>query len=96
MSVIISPFYFLYRGGTHSVGCVFGADTGSVEQESDRGHLLALALTEGIHQLLQLSRSLDLEEDLIVVVGNLDVQVLNGRGAALLLSGHCEDKRRIV
>ena len=39
-------------------------------------NVLALAVAEGVHELLELSRALDLEENLIVVVGDLDVQVL--------------------
>jgi len=55
---------------------VRGLHTSAVEQESDSSRNLALTIAEGVHQLLQLCSPLDLEEDLIVAVGNLDVQVL--------------------
>ena len=47
--------------------------TTAIEEEADGVGSLALSLTEGIHELLQGSGSLDLKEDLIIVVGNLDV-----------------------
>jgi hypothetical protein len=57
-----------------------------------------LPLTEGIHKLLQLSSTLDLEENLIVIVGHLDIQVLcctgifwfTAAGAAVVRSRHSE------
>lgn len=66
----------------------------SFEQKSHGLCVLALPLTECIHQLLEFSASLDLEEDFIVVICNLDVQVLGGRRRIastvwrLLLVGH--------
>ncbi len=39
-----------------------------------------MPLTESIHELLELGGTLDLEEDLVVVVSHLDVQVLCGAG----------------
>lgn len=77
--------------GTYRVRSVFGAHTGSIEQETHGGHLLSLAFAEGIHELLQLRGALNLEEDFIVVVGNLDVEVLHRGGAAFLLGRHFED-----
>ena len=35
-----------------------------------------MPLTEGIHEFLELGGSFDLEEDLIIIVGHLDIQVL--------------------
>lgn len=46
-----------------------------------------MPLAEGIHQLLQLGSSLDLEEDLIVVVCDLDVEMLTWAGSLGLLGG---------
>lgn len=48
-----------------------------------------MALAEGGHKLLELGRSLDLEEDLVVVVRHLDVEVLvaAGRGIGALSRG---------
>lgn len=63
-----------------------GLNTLTLEEESDRVHSLALSLAEGRHKLVQLGRALDLEEDLIVVVGNLDVQVLDGGRGILTAS----------
>ena len=48
--------------------------------------VLALAVAEGVHELLELSRALDLEENLVVVVGNLDVQVLRLRRRLFLVA----------
>jgi len=47
-----------------------------VEHEAARLDVLALALTEGVHELGELCATLDLEEDLIVGVGDLDVEML--------------------
>lgn len=57
----------------------------AVEQEPHRVEGLALALAKGRHELLELGAALDLEEDLVVVVGDLDVEVLGvgGRGLAI-------------
>ena len=38
-------------------------------------HRLALTLAEGIHELGKRGSTLDLEKDLVVVIGDLDVQV---------------------
>lgn len=57
----------------------------AVKQEPHRVEGLALALAKGRHELLELGAALDLEEDLVVVVGDLDVEVLGvgGRGLAI-------------
>lgn len=52
--------------------------------------MLALSLAECIHQLLQGCGSLDLEEDFVVVVGDLDVEVLDRGGSCFLLGRHFE------
>lgn len=70
---------------THRFGVVRRVDALTIEEEADAGRRLALALTESIHELFQLGSPLDLEEDLIVVVGHLDVQVLTLR--VVLLGG---------
>lgn len=80
---------------TYSIRCVRGLDSRAVEEESHGAGGLSLAFAEGTHQLLELCGTLDLEEDFVVVVGNLDVQVLRvgGRllagGAVLVLVRHC-------
>lgn len=71
-------------GSRYSLRAICWLDTTSIEQEPDGGSSLALTLTEGIHQLLQLSGPLDLEEHLVVVICNLDVQVLAGATLGLL------------
>jgi len=58
--------------------------SGAVEQEATASDVLALALTECVHELLQLGCALDLEEHFIVVVGDLDVQMFGGLGLFLL------------
>jgi hypothetical protein len=59
--------------------------TTTIEEEADGVGSLALSLTEGIHELLQGSGSLDLEEDLIVIVGDLDVEMFADGGTFWLL-----------
>lgn len=71
-------------GGTYSIGSIFRPDTSAIKQETDGRHLLSLAFTESVHQFLELGRSLYLEEDFIVVVGNFDIQVIRGCGASFL------------
>lgn len=75
---------------TYRVRRVLWSNAGAVKEEANGGNLLALALTESIHQLLQLGGPLDLEEDFVVVVGHLDVEVLGLAGRASLFSffGH--------
>ena len=63
-------------GATHHLRVVGGVHSGAVEQEAHASEGLSLTLAEGVHELLQLGGALDLEEDLVVVVGNLDIQVL--------------------
>jgi len=62
-------------------------NTTTIEEEADRVWCLALSFAEGIHQLLQLGRTLDLKEDFIVVIGDFDIQVLRNGGLWLLASG---------
>ena len=62
---------FSYRFWT-----VGGLHTATVKEESDRGGSFALSFAEGIHQLLEGGRPLDLEEDFVVVVGHFDVEML--------------------
>ena len=67
---------------TYRVGGVGRRHTGAVEQEADGGGHLALSVAEGVHELLERRRALDLEEHLVVVVGDLDVEVFGRlRGA---------------
>lgn len=63
------------REETHQLRVVGGVDALTVEEEATALRLLALSLAEGIHELLQLCRALDLEEDFIVVIGHLDIKV---------------------
>ena len=74
--------WFAYRVG--AVSCLYAA---AVEEKSDGVGSLALSLAEGVHQLLQGGGALDFEEDLIVVVGNLDVEMFGLAGALWLLGG---------
>lgn len=69
-----------------TVGSVGRLNTLALEQESDRGHALALALAESVHELLELGRSLDLEEDLVIVIRNFDVEVLGASGSFATLT----------
>ena len=91
---------------THRIGRVAWLDTLAFKKEAHRADCLALTLTECRHQLLKLGAALNLEEDLIVVVGNFDVEVLGvaarcwrlvlGRGAVLWVVRHLGGERRMV
>lgn len=70
---------------TYRVWVVLWCDALSVEEESHATDVLSLAITECVHQLAEGGCALDLEEDLIVVVGNLDVQMF--AGASILRLG---------
>jgi len=59
----------------------------TIEEEPDRSGSLALSLAEGIHQLLEGGGTLDFEEDLVVVVGDLDVEMLTLAAGLSLLRG---------
>ena len=60
---------------TYGLRVVGGIYSSAIEQKATASNVLALTFTKGIHQLLQLCCALDLEEDFIVVVGDLDVEV---------------------
>lgn len=47
----------------------------TVKKEAHRADGLALAFAKRIHQLLQLGATLDLEEDLVVIICDFDVQM---------------------
>lgn len=68
------------RGWAYRGRCVLRPDTGAVEKEADRRQLLSLPLAEGVHELAECRRPLDLKEDFVVVVRDFDVQVLDGSG----------------
>lgn len=86
---------------TYSIGGVSRLDALALEEEPDRAQSLALALAEGAHELLELGGLLDLEEDLVVVIGHLDVEVFglgggllgltHGRAVLLLVRRHYEE-----
>lgn len=71
--------------GTYSVRGVLGANASSVKEEADSRGLFSLTVAERVHELLQLRRALDLEEDLVVVICHFNVQMLGGGG---FLVGH--------
>jgi hypothetical protein len=53
------------------------SDSLTVKEKAHRPDILALSLAESIHQLLQLGASLDLKENLIVIVGDFDIEMLD-------------------
>ena len=55
----------------------------TIEKETNRRATLSAALAESIHELLQLSTALDLEEDLGGIVGDFDVKVFGGLGCVV-------------
>lgn len=79
----------LRQMSTHRFRVISGVDSLAVEKESHTCGALALALAEGVHELLELGGALDLEVNFVVVVGHLDVQVL----AAFRLLRRCSSVR---
>ncbi len=71
---------------TYRIRRVGGLHSRAVKEESHGAHRLSLALAKGSHQLLQLGGALNLEEDFVVVVGDLDVEVLDVGGSAFGLT----------
>jgi hypothetical protein len=63
---------------TYSLGRVATHDSGSIEQEAHAVGRFALAIAKRVHQFLQLGGALNLEEHLVVSVGDLDVEMLVG------------------
>jgi hypothetical protein len=72
-------------------------DARALKEKSARSDGLALAFAEGSHEFLELGGPLDLEEDLVVVIGNLDVEMLGvcgrlgggaGRATVLMVGRH--------
>lgn len=61
---------------TYRLGIIGRLYTLPLEEKADTRDVLALPVAKRIHKLLQLGGSLDLEEDLIIVVRDLDVEVL--------------------
>ena len=76
-----------------------GLNALAIEQESDTLRILATPFAKGIHELLELSRALDLEEDFVVVVCHFDVEMLGVLGFVLVVGAvwrscclrHCGD-----
>jgi hypothetical protein len=60
---------------TYRIRVVLGSDTLAVEQKSNAGNVLSLAVAKGIHELSEGGGTLNLEKHLVVVVRDLDVQV---------------------
>lgn len=75
------------RGATYAIRSICALHTGSLKEESNRARGLALTLAERAHELLELGGSLDLEEDLVVVIRHFDIQVLGVTGSLLALGG---------
>ena len=61
---------------TYRFRTIGGVDPRAVEQEAHGSYLFPLTIAEGVHELGELGRPLDFEEDLVVVVGHFDVEVL--------------------
>lgn len=70
-SIAFTPTRYAY--------CIWGVrrvDTLTVEEEAHAVGSLSLTLAEGVHELLELGGTLDLEEDFVVVVRHLNVEML--------------------
>lgn len=63
------------QGSTYSIRRIFWPHASTVEEKTHGGHLFALTLAERVHELFEWRRSLDLEKDLVVVIGDLNIQV---------------------
>lgn len=63
---------------TYTFGRILTLNASSVKEESHRIGRLPLTIAKSVHQLLELSGSFDFEKDLVVAVGNLDIQVFVG------------------
>jgi hypothetical protein len=61
---------------TYRIWVVLRSYALAIEEESYTLDVLSLAVAEGVHELSEGGGALDLEEHLVVVIGNLDVQVL--------------------
>jgi hypothetical protein len=66
----VSPFR---PPATYRVEVVCRINGRAFKQEPHAVHILALAVAEGVHELAQSRGTFDLEEDLVVVVGDLRV-----------------------
>ena len=84
---MIHTVFQAFLCSTHHLGVVGRVDARAVEEEAHASEGLALTVAEGIHELLQLGCALDLEEDLVVVVGDLNIQVLGLLRSLLLVGG---------
>jgi hypothetical protein len=77
-----------------------GSYTLAVKEEPNAANVLALTVAEGVHEFAESRRALDLEEHLVVVVGDLDVQMLTLPLFWLLLGrlvvGHVDLVRVVV
>ena len=78
---------------TYRVWVVCSCYALTVEQESYARDVLSLAVAESVHELAKGSGALDLEEDLVVVVGDLDVEVLGLLGSLVLVGGGGRGRR---
>src|ERR1700761_3378376 len=63
-------------GGSYRFGSILRRNSRTVKEKSARLNTLALSVAESLHQLAQGSLALYLEEDFIVVIGDLDVKML--------------------
>jgi len=66
------------------VWTVFWPNPLPVEQEAYSRKLFPLSVAEGIHQLFQLRRLLDLEEDFVIIIRDFDVQMFGWWGRRIL------------
>ena len=70
-------------GSTYRLWVVCRLHTLAVKEETHTRNVLALAITERIHEFLELGSPLDLEEHLVVVIRHLDIKVLDGGGGGI-------------
>src|SRR5277367_109935 len=87
---------------TYRFWAIFRSYALTVEEETDALGFLALTITKGVHQLLKSSGTLDLEEDLVLIVRNFNVEVFGNRRvvclsslmrSTLVMIGHFEEYR---
>ena len=73
--------------GTDSIRRISRLDSAPVKQEAHRVASFSLTIAKRVHELLELGRPLDLEEDFVVVVGDFDVEMFWLTGLAFALGG---------
>ena len=60
---------------TYRIRTINRVDSCPIEEEANSLYVFALTITESVHEFGELGGPLDLEKDLVVVVGHFDVEM---------------------